>query len=103
MFIFYLLTHCSDARYPDWVVYSSKRTLRYVHSQRQPNTSSKSSLAIYAASELHQMRSPATALEFMASLVDSASSVSSAVGDVGLFGTYVARSWGGILRSSGIL
>jgi ubiquinone biosynthesis protein COQ9 len=49
------------------------------------------------------MRSPATALEFMASLVDGASSVSSAVGDVGLFGTYVARSWGGILRSSGIL
>jgi ubiquinone biosynthesis protein COQ9 len=58
--------------------------------------------AIYAAAELHQIASPNTAHAFLASLLDTSSSVKRSVDDVGLFASYVTRSWAGIIRSAGI-
>ncbi|KAI0067270.1 hypothetical protein BV25DRAFT_1867783 [Artomyces pyxidatus] len=59
--------------------------------------------AIYSAAELHQLGSPQTVYAFMDSLVGTAASVHQTVSEVELFAQYVAKSWGGLIKSSGIL
>ncbi|KAI0312937.1 hypothetical protein OF83DRAFT_599056 [Amylostereum chailletii] len=49
--------------------------------------------AVYAAAELHQLTSPDTSRVFLASLLASSSSINTALTEVELFGSYVAKSW----------
>ncbi|KAH7913517.1 hypothetical protein BJ138DRAFT_613825 [Hygrophoropsis aurantiaca] len=59
--------------------------------------------AIYAATELHQFTSPETTDEFLESLLDQSSDIEKSAAEVKLFGTYVWKSWAGIIKSSGVL
>ncbi|KAI5892916.1 uncharacterized protein SCHCODRAFT_02627497 [Schizophyllum commune H4-8] len=56
---------------------------------------------IYGAAELHQLKSPETAHPFLDSLLSTSSKARAALGDVVLYGDYVAKSWYGIIKSSG--
>ncbi|THV07223.1 hypothetical protein K435DRAFT_709899 [Dendrothele bispora CBS 962.96] len=58
--------------------------------------------AIYTAAELHQLTSPQTAVPFLESLLDGSSTLKNAFDETQLFGSYVFKSWGGIIRSRGI-
>ncbi|TRM64312.1 hypothetical protein BD626DRAFT_491425 [Schizophyllum amplum] len=63
----------------------------------------RASLAmIYGAAELHQLSSPETAHSFLDSLLVTSSKARSALGDVATYGDYVARSWVGLIKSSGV-
>lgn len=53
-------------------------------------------------SELHQLVSPKTAYEFLDSLLDTSTKVKNSLDEAGLFATYVAKSWAGILKSRGV-
>ncbi|KAJ8072883.1 hypothetical protein PM082_016442 [Marasmius tenuissimus] len=64
----------------------------------------RASLAtVYSAAELHQLSSPETAEAFLDNLLNSSETVNSAFREATLFSSYVYKSWGGILRSKGIL
>ncbi|PSS36753.1 hypothetical protein PHLCEN_2v1384 [Hermanssonia centrifuga] len=58
--------------------------------------------AIYSTAELHQLVSPKTAYEFLDSLLDTSTKVKNSLDEAGLFATYVAKSWAGILKSRGV-
>ncbi|EPQ52595.1 hypothetical protein GLOTRDRAFT_117400 [Gloeophyllum trabeum ATCC 11539] len=58
--------------------------------------------AIYAAAELHQLTSPTTAYAFLDTLLAASATAKSSLDDVGTFANYIARSWAGIVRSSGV-
>ncbi|KDQ57140.1 hypothetical protein JAAARDRAFT_157264 [Jaapia argillacea MUCL 33604] len=58
---------------------------------------------VYTATELHQLTSPKTAYNFLDSLLESSSSLKASLDNGFDFANYVGRSWGGIIRSSGIL
>ncbi|KAI0033542.1 hypothetical protein K488DRAFT_77831 [Vararia minispora EC-137] len=58
---------------------------------------------VYVAAELHQMSSPETALQFLGSLLRSTTTLESAVAETSLFAEYVAKSWKGIIKSSGMV
>ncbi|KII85164.1 hypothetical protein PLICRDRAFT_116578 [Plicaturopsis crispa FD-325 SS-3] len=59
--------------------------------------------AIYTAAELHQLTSPQTTYAFLDSLLDTSTALKSSLNEVGLFGSYVFKSWAGIIKSSGVL
>nr|VWP00146.1 Beta-xylanase (EC [Ganoderma boninense] len=59
--------------------------------------------AAYGAAELHQLTSPNTAYQFLDEILNLTNKVDTSVSEVELFGKYILRSWGGIIRSSGIL
>ena len=56
-----------------------------------------------SGAELHQLTSPNTAYQFLDDMLSLTNKVDTSVSEVELFGKYVLRSWGGIIRSSGIL
>ncbi|KAG8813620.1 hypothetical protein FRC19_002317 [Serendipita sp. 401] len=58
---------------------------------------------IYAAAELHQLTSPATATRFLDGLLEANDRASNAASDVLTFGNYIGRSWLAIARSKGLL
>ena len=49
------------------------------------------------------MTSPQTAYHFLDSLLDASSAVKSSLDEAGLFTSYIAKSWIGIIKSKGIL
>ncbi|KIY62460.1 hypothetical protein CYLTODRAFT_404501 [Cylindrobasidium torrendii FP15055 ss-10] len=59
--------------------------------------------AVYGAAELHQLTSPTTAPAFLDKLLDEASSLHKVADEVGLFSSYVFKSWVGIARSKGFI
>ncbi|KAI1796947.1 hypothetical protein LXA43DRAFT_878788, partial [Ganoderma leucocontextum] len=59
--------------------------------------------AAYGAAELHQLTSPNTAYQFLDVVLSLTNKVDTSIDEVGLFGKYILRSWGGIIRSSGVL
>jgi len=63
----------------------------------------RTSLAVvYAASELHQLTSPQTAYSFLDSLLTTSSTLKSSLDEVGLYSSYILKSWKGMFKSSGI-
>jgi len=56
---------------------------------------------IYLSAELHQLSSPATADEFLTTLLSSSDTMTKSVNEVGLFMDYVGKGMKGILRSGG--
>jgi len=63
----------------------------------------RASLAVvYAASELHQLTSPQTAYPFLDSLLTTSSTLKSSFDEVGLYSSYILKSWKGMFKSSGI-
>ncbi|KAK7463391.1 hypothetical protein VKT23_006746 [Stygiomarasmius scandens] len=58
--------------------------------------------AAYTAAELHQLTSPQTAVSFLESLLNGSSALKSSLDETKLFGTYVFKSWEGIIKSRGI-
>ncbi|KAG7451298.1 uncharacterized protein BT62DRAFT_984469 [Guyanagaster necrorhizus] len=58
---------------------------------------------IYGASELHQLTSPSTAYSFLDNLFDTANNFGTSLEELGLFSSYVFKSWKGIFKSKGIV
>ncbi|KAJ7170881.1 hypothetical protein C8R43DRAFT_981412 [Mycena crocata] len=59
-------------------------------------------MGIYSAAELHQLTSPQSAHAFLDSLLTTSSAINSSVEDVRLYGSYIFRSWAGIIKSRGV-
>ncbi|CAG7849501.1 SubName: Full=Uncharacterized protein {ECO:0000313/EMBL:CCA75221.1} [Serendipita indica DSM 11827] len=57
----------------------------------------------YAAAELHQLNSPATASGFLDGLLDASEGADNAVSEVATFAQYIGKSWIAIARSRGLL
>ncbi|CCL99304.1 uncharacterized protein FIBRA_01320 [Fibroporia radiculosa] len=58
--------------------------------------------AVYGAAELHQLASPATAYEFLESLLSSSSNIENTLVNTEAYAKYIGRSWAGIIKSSGV-
>ncbi|KAF9041075.1 hypothetical protein BDZ89DRAFT_1100113 [Hymenopellis radicata] len=59
--------------------------------------------AVYGAAELHQITSPHTAYAFLDTLLDQSSKLHNAAGEVGVFSSYIFKSWKGIAKSKGLI
>ena len=60
-------------------------------------------LTLLLRPELHQLTSPTTAHGFLNTLLDSSSAVKTSLDELGLFASYVGKSWAGIIRSRSFL
>ena len=55
-----------------------------------------------SSSELHQLTSPRTAYSFLDSLLTTSSTLKSSLDEVGLYSSYIIKSWRAMFKSSGI-
>ncbi|KAH7918829.1 hypothetical protein BV22DRAFT_1041484 [Leucogyrophana mollusca] len=92
-----ILTHAAKvADQACWIAHSDAKEMSWY--ARRASIS-----AIYLAAELHQFSSPATANDFLDSLLEDSSTVEKSLDEAKLFGEYVWKSWAGIIKSSGVL
>jgi ubiquinone biosynthesis protein COQ9 len=83
--------------------YTQRASLAAVYTTAgNPFCALRTSTMLITVAELHQLASPQTAYDFLDSLLDNYTSLRSSMDEVGVFSSYVARSWAGIIKSSGI-
>ncbi|EGN98848.1 hypothetical protein SERLA73DRAFT_181535 [Serpula lacrymans var. lacrymans S7.3] len=88
------ITHAAKvANEACWIAYPTEKSW---HTRRA------SIAAIYLASELHQLTSPSTTYQFLSSLIETSSAAETSLTEAQIFGSYVFKSWAGIVKSTGV-